>query len=103
MFTQVNKIDTGSQVCNLFSKTVNELVLAHGFSLNQIILWKLLTMTKLVTLTGNTFRVLYLGLSPDGHNIVTGTGDETLRFLNLFPPFKTDSNSSLFPSNKNIR
>ena len=103
-FLQINKIDTGSQVCNLvFSKTVNELVSTHGFSLNQIIIWKLPSMSKIATLTGHTYRVLYLGLSPDGQNIVTGAGDETLRFWNLFPPFKMDSMSSLFPSNKDIR
>lgn len=103
-FTQINKIDTGSQVCNLvFSKMVNELVSTHGFSLNQIILWKLPSMSKIATLTGHTYRVLYLGLSPDGQNIVTGAGDETLRFWNLFPSFKMDSISSLFPSNKDIR
>lgn len=104
IFTQINKIDTGSQVCNLvFSKTVNELVSTHGFSLNQIIVWKLPSMSKLVTLTGHTYRVLYLGISPDGQNIVTAAGDQTLRFWNLFPPFKTNSVSNLFPSNKDIR
>ena len=103
-FSLVNKIDTGSQVCNLvFSKTVNELVSTHGFSLNQIIVWKLPTMQKIATLIGHTYRVLYLGLSPDGQNIVTGAGDESLRFWNLFPPFKKDAVSSLFPSNKDIR
>jgi len=25
-------------------------------------------------------------MSPDGENIVTGAGDETLRFWNIFPP-----------------
>ena len=30
-------------------------------------------------------RVLYLASSPDGQTIVTGAGDETLRFWNVFP------------------
>jgi cell division cycle 20-like protein 1 (cofactor of APC complex) len=38
-----------------------------------------------VSLTGHTQRVLYLAISPDGQNIVTGAGDETLRFWNIFP------------------
>jgi len=42
-------------------------------------------MKKIQTLTGHTSRVLYLGMSPDGENIVTGAGDETLRFWNVFP------------------
>jgi len=40
------------------------------------------------TLTGHTMRVLYLALSPDGQTIVTGAGDETLRFWNVFPGAK---------------
>jgi cell division cycle 20-like protein 1 (cofactor of APC complex) len=42
-------------------------------------------MKKVQTLTGHSYRVLYLGMSPDGENIVTGAGDETLRFWNMFP------------------
>ena len=42
-------------------------------------------MSKVTTLTGHTNRVLYLAMSPDGGQIVTGAGDETLRFWNLFP------------------
>jgi cell division cycle 20-like protein 1 (cofactor of APC complex) len=67
-------------------------------------------MEKVTTLTGHTFRVLYLSMSPDGQNIVTGAGDETLRFWNVFPPLKsgkTDnlfgSSSSIFPSSHDIR
>ena len=102
--SQINYIDTGSQVCNLvFSKTVNELVSTHGYSLNQIITWKLPTMTKIATLTGHTFRVLYLSISPDGQNIVTGAGDQTLRFWNIFPPMKNNEGSCLFPSNTDLR
>lgn len=82
-------IDTGSQVCNLlWSKNVNEIVSTHGYSLNQIIIWKYPSMTKLATLTGHTYRVLYLANSPDGQTIVTGAGDETLRFWNVFPGSK---------------
>lgn len=39
----------------------------------------------MTTLMGHTYRVLYLGMNPDGSTIVTGAGDETLRFWNLFP------------------
>lgn len=48
-------------------------------------------MSKLATLTGHTLRVLYLAISPDGQTIVTGAGDETLRFSNVFPPPKSQS------------
>ncbi|GHJ84198.1 hypothetical protein NliqN6_0600 [Naganishia liquefaciens] len=81
--------DTGSQVCNLmWSKNSNEIVSTHGYSAgpvsNQITVWKYPTMSQVATLTGHTYRVLYLAMSPDGQTIVTGAGDETLRFWNAF-------------------
>eukprot|EP01084_Bolivina_argentea_P185738 320263_1 len=86
-------IDTGSQVCNLlWSKNVNEIVSTHGYSLNQIVVWKYPSMDKIVTLTGHTYRVLYLAGSPDGQTIVTGAGDETLRLWNIFPPLSNNGN-----------
>ena len=99
----LNCIDTGSQVCNLsWSKNCNEIVSTHGYSLNQIVVWKYPTMSKVATLTGHTYRVLYLAMSPDGSTIVTGAGDETLRFWQVFPGPRSDDKSSatgmLFPA-----
>lgn len=105
----LHRIDTGSQVCNLvWSATVNEMVSTHGYSLNQIIVWKCPSMQKLATLTGHTMRVLYLAMSPDGQSVVTGAGDETLRFWNVFPGPRSSlgmssGSSALFPSSKDIR
>ncbi|KAK7472195.1 substrate-specific activator of APC-dependent proteolysis [Stygiomarasmius scandens] len=88
--TMLNELDTGSQVCNLiWSRTSHELVSTHGFSSttaqNQICIWKYPTLNMVASLTGHTNRVLYLAMSPDGETIVTGAGDETLRFWNAFP------------------
>jgi cell division cycle 20-like protein 1 (cofactor of APC complex) len=81
----LKSVDTGSQVCNLaWSINSNELVSTHGYSQNQIVVWKYPNMQQVVSLTGHTFRVLYLAMSPDGQVIVTGAGDETLRFWNAF-------------------
>lgn len=81
--------DAGSQVCNLmWSQNVNELISTHGYSLNQIIIWRYPSMAKVATLTGHTYRVLYMAMSPDGQTVVTGAGDETLRFWNAFPGAK---------------
>lgn len=106
----VRSVDTGSQVCNLmFSRTVNELVSTHGYSKNEINVWKYPSLSKMATLTGHTSRVLYLGMSSDRKSIVTGAGDETLRFWNLFPEdddsisMKTHNGSVLFPSNMDLR
>ncbi|CAF1236313.1 unnamed protein product [Adineta ricciae] len=87
-------IDTGSQVCNLaWSKHSNELVSTHGYSQNQIVVWKYPSMLQLARLTGHTFRVLYLAVSPDGESIVTGAGDETLRFWNVFTKCRANKES----------
>ncbi|XP_056665787.1 fizzy-related protein homolog [Monodelphis domestica] len=78
-------VDTGSQVCNLaWSKQDNELVSTHGYSENQIVIWKYPSMTQVAKLTGHLYRVLYLAVSPDGQTIVTGAGDKSLRFWNVF-------------------
>ncbi|XP_067118360.1 fizzy-related protein homolog isoform X1 [Centruroides vittatus] len=78
-------VDTGSQVCNLaWSKHASELVSTHGYSQNQILVWKYPSLTQVAKLTGHSYRVLYLAMSPDGESIVTGAGDETLRFWNVF-------------------
>lgn len=85
----------------------------HGYSQNQILVWKYPSLTQVAKLTGHSYRVLYLvrlqlsvcgythtatcspshqfvfvfpsqAVSPDGEAIVTGAGDETLRFWNVF-------------------
>ena len=97
----INCIDTGSQVCNLaWSKNCNEIVSTHGYSLNQIVVWKYPSMQKIATLTGHTYRVLYLAVSPDGSTIVTGAGDETLRFWQVFPGPQKENKAGglLFPA-----
>ncbi|KZV72692.1 WD40 repeat-like protein [Peniophora sp. CONT] len=86
----IGALDTGSQVCNLtWSLTSHELVSTHGFSSstaqNQICIWRYPALEMVASLAGHTSRVLYLAMSPDGETIVTGAGDETLRFWNAFP------------------
>lgn len=49
------------QVCNLaWSRSTNEVVSTHGYSQNQIILWRYPSLTQVARLTGHTTRVLYL-------------------------------------------
>ncbi|KAL3201769.1 hypothetical protein MRX96_042788 [Rhipicephalus microplus] len=74
-----------SRVCNLaWSKHASELVSTHGYSQNQILVWKYPSLAQVAKLTGHSYRVLYLAVSPDGESVVTGAGDETLRFWNVF-------------------
>ncbi|KAK2155024.1 hypothetical protein LSH36_251g04061 [Paralvinella palmiformis] len=87
-------LNTGSQVCNLaWSKHSNELVSTHGYSQNQILVWKYPSLMQIAKLTGHSFRVLYLAMSPDGESIVTGAGDETLRFWNIFSKTRSNKDS----------
>lgn len=86
----MHSIDTGSQVCNItWSKHSCELVSTHGYSQNQIIVWQYPSLQQVAKLTGHSYRVLYLAMSPDGESIVTGAGDETLRFWRVFDKQKS--------------
>ncbi|VFQ62964.1 unnamed protein product [Cuscuta campestris] len=81
----VNSVDTGSQVCALlWNKNERELLSSHGFTKNQLTLWKYPSMVKMAELTGHTSRVLFMAQSPDGCTVASAAGDETLRFWNVF-------------------
>ena len=78
-------VDTRSQVCALqWSQHDHELVSAHGYSHNQLILWRYPSMVKVAELTGHTSRVLHMAQSPDGSTVVSAAADETLRFWKIF-------------------
>jgi cell division cycle 20-like protein 1 (cofactor of APC complex) len=62
--------------------------------IHKIVVWSYPSMTQLAMLTGHTMRVLYLAVSPDGTTIVTGAGDETLRFWNIFPAKESSTGGS---------
>ena len=71
-----------------WSESHRELVSSHGFSDNQLCLWKYSqsdnNLTKIKELRGHTSRVLHMAKSPDGTQIVTAGADETLRFWDIF-------------------
>jgi hypothetical protein len=55
------------QVCSvLWSPHYRELVSSHGYSQNQLCVWKYPSMTKVCELTGHSSRVLHMAMSPDG-------------------------------------
>lgn len=104
-----NIIDTESQVCSLlWSKTDHELLSSHGFSRNEIVIWKYPSMKKVTELLGHRSRVLHTSQSPNGSHVVSASGDETLRFWNVFTPVNkkkmiSKDNSPLSIKDLNIR
>ena len=86
----LNSIDTGSQVCALqWNPYEKEILSSHGYSRNQLSLWKYPSMAKIKDFEGHTSRVLHMACGPTG-SVVSAAADETLRFWDVFaPPCKT--------------
>lgn len=87
----LKSVDTGSQVCAIqwsLNGNFKELVSSHGFSDNQLILWKYNNskLTKIQEFHGHSSRVLHLARSPDGGTICSASADETIRFWEMFGP-----------------
>lgn len=81
----LNSIDCGSQVCALlWNPNEKELLSSHGFSDNQLCLWKYPSMNKITELKGHTARVLHLAMGPRADIVCSAGADETLRFWNVF-------------------
>jgi cell division cycle 20, cofactor of APC complex len=100
----LNSIDTGSQVCALqWNPYEKEILSSHGYSRNQLSLWKYPSMAKIKDLEGHTSRVLYMACGPTG-TVVSAAADETLRFWDVFaPPSKSSATSSSHTSNSVIK
>ncbi|CAG0878956.1 unnamed protein product [Cyprideis torosa] len=76
----LNTVDAKSQVCSiLWSDEYKELITGHGYSKNQLNIWKYPSMEKVTELSGHTARVLHLAKNPDGTTVASAAGDETIR------------------------
>jgi len=94
----LQSVDTGSQVCSIvWSKFDKELVSSHGFTKNQLTVWRYPSMVKIAELTGHTSRVLHMAQSPDGTTICSAAGDETLRFWKVFDPPNNKTQTDISP------
>ena len=82
----LQSIDTQSQVTSLqWAKGgERELLSSHGFSKNQLAVWKFPSLLKVAELEGHTSRVLHTAVSPDGGMVVSAAADETLRFWKVW-------------------
>jgi cell division cycle 20-like protein 1 (cofactor of APC complex) len=99
----LENIETESQVCNLaFSKISNQFVSTHGYSDNLILVWDYERLDVISIFKGHRDRVIYMSTSPDGKKIVTGAGDETVRFWNVFDYNSIERNSPKLKTEKFI-
>jgi len=73
----------------MWSQHHHELISGHGYSENQLTIWKYPSMVRMVDLKGHTSRILALAMSPDGSTVASAAGDETLRFWKCFEVDKT--------------
>jgi len=90
----VTQKDAESQCCSLvWNPFEKELLSSHGFSRNQLSVWKYPKMQKTHDLTGHTARVLHTTLSPNGEIVCSAAADETLRFWKVFDS-KTNNDES---------
>lgn len=81
-------IQASSQVCTLaWSPLCPEEVLStHGFSEHNLALWSYPSGRCIGRFEGHSQRVLFQATGPDGTSVCTGSGDQTLRFWNVFRP-----------------
>jgi len=76
-----------SQVTGIiWGQQERELLTAHGYSRNQLSLWKYPSLVKVGDLEGHEGRLLGLAQSPDGSLVCSSSADETLRFWRVFSP-----------------
>nr|XP_015812424.2 cell division cycle protein 20 homolog [Nothobranchius furzeri] len=84
----ISSLDTQSQISSLvFAPNFKELVSAHGYAHNNVVIWKYPSLTKVVDLNGHENRVLSLVLNPDCSTVASVAGDETIR---LWASFEMD-------------
>eukprot|EP00452_MALV-II_sp_L67-6_P000021 gene21-222_t len=85
----VNSLATDSQVTCLrwsASGQEKEIASSHGYSRNQVSVWRYPGLQKVADLEGHTARILSMAQSPDGSTLLTAGADETLRFWKVFTP-----------------
>uniref|UniRef100_UPI003AAAD3DC cell division cycle protein 20 homolog n=1 Tax=Centroberyx gerrardi TaxID=166262 RepID=UPI003AAAD3DC len=81
----ISSLDTQSQISSLvFAPNYKELVSAHGYAHNNVVIWKYPSLSRVAELNGHEDRVLNLTLSPDNSTCATVAGDETVRLWKSF-------------------
>ena len=76
-----DQVFTGAQICDLkFGKLDKEIFVGLGEERNSVEVFSLNSLHKVGRLKGHSLRVLNLEISPDHTELVSVSGDETMRF-----------------------
>ena len=65
----------------------------HGFSMNNLVVWDAEKLKPIRNYKGHTKRVIYYAMGPCGSKVVTGGGDETVRFWKLFDDAESNTDT----------
>ncbi|XP_076001126.1 cell division cycle protein 20 homolog [Genypterus blacodes] len=101
----ITSLDTESQISALvFAPNYKELVSAHGYVHNNVVIWKYPSLSKVAEHNGHEDRVLSLTLSPDASTIATIAGDETARLWKSFEldPVKKKAKDRMAHSTRSV-
>ncbi|XP_062259535.1 cell division cycle protein 20 homolog [Platichthys flesus] len=101
----ISSIDTQSQISSLcFAPNYKELVSAHGYAHNNVVIWNYPSLTRVAELNGHEDRVLSLTMSPDCSTVATVAGDETIRMWKSFEldPVKKKAKERLVKSTNSV-
>lgn len=87
----LSSADADSQVTDIiWGSQEKELLTAHGYSKNQLSLWKYPSLVKAADIEGHSGRLLGLAQSPDGSMVCSASADETIRFWRVWSPAGTE-------------
>ncbi|KAI6655005.1 Cell division cycle protein 20-like [Oopsacas minuta] len=93
--------DTGSQISGIvWSERYKEIVTSHGYSKNQLNIWRYPSIQLVGELTGHSQRILSTVLSPNERTIATLGADESLRFWDCFQEVQPKLTNKIFPATK---
>jgi WD40 repeat protein len=67
----------------LWNKNERELLSSHGFTQNQLTLWKYPSMVKMTELTGHTSRVLFMALVNYSNKLTDTICIEYMRYASV--------------------
>ena len=89
-------VDTGSQVCNLlWNGEYNEILSTHGFSQNQVALWRASDLMPIAQFHEHKQRVLYMAASPDQTRVATAAPSDSILIWKMFPSKRPVPNEDL--------